>query len=285
MSEQEITDVLSRSADRLEPDVDGMVARAAARGRKSLRRRRFAGAAAAVVLVGAVAATTPGWIGSDDRGVDDVATQPPDTAGQRTLSDGDTIRARLDAAPSDGDLENLEVTPYEDGAGLDVSMRFNGHRVELEVERSLPPEYFSEDPGSKPRDCDESQFPDGHGVATIDALRNMTVHDGESARCLNWVTATREGQCVTDARCWDRFYAEFLSGNPCLKTPTLAGCTQLPDGSWLYVNSRGAAEGDTVSIAELSTYDKFQIRAEAPGSALSPDQLGELVASEVWFEQ
>ncbi|GAA3830194.1 hypothetical protein [Nocardioides panacisoli] len=285
MNEHEMTDVLARSADRLEPDVATIVAAATRRGRRSIRRRRIGGAAAVVALVGVVTATVPGWDGGGDRGVDSTTTQPSGSAGPRKLAASDAIRAGLADALPDGDVTDLKVTAYEDGGGVDVSLRFNGDRVELEAERSLPPAYFAEDPGPRPQGCDESAFPEGHGVATIEALRNMTAHDGQSARCLNWVSASRERECVTDADCWDRYYAEFLSGNPCLRTPDLTGCTQLPDGSWLHTGTRDAAGQGTASTADLSTVDRFQVRAEDFGSALSPDQLGELVASDIWFER
>ena len=285
MNEPEISDVLTRSADRLDPDVDAILAASEARGRTSVRRRRIGAAAAAVALVGIVTATAPQWNGGGDRGRDSLVSQLPDSVGQRKLADADTIRARLADALPDGDVADLTVRAYDDGGGVDVSLRFDGDRVEIEAERSLPPGYFAEDPGPKPQGCDESQFPEGHGVDAIEALRDMTAHDGASARCLNWVSASRESACVTSASCWDRFYARFLSGNPCLETPGRAGCTQLADGSWLYARSRRSAEGETVSSADLSTVDRFQVRADVSGVALSGDQLADLVDSDIWYEQ
>ena len=60
--------------------------------------------------------------------------------------------------------------------------------------------------------------------------------------------------------------------------------TRLADGSWLYARSRTSAQG-AVSSADLSTVDRFQIRADVSGVALSGDQLADLVDSGIWFEQ
>jgi hypothetical protein len=306
MKEHELTALMDRASDGLAPDVEALVARGTARGRRTLRRRRVAsclGAAAAVGAI-AVAATvltdgggTPAHVPGRDIAASPTTTAPDD--GPRELADRPVIEERLLEALPEGEVTELSIKTHagDDGAllGVEVRLLLDGAEVTMSIDdTSLDP---VPDPGPRPAECDESGVGHGDGSITIDELQDSLdelaarwSRDDEALRaCLDWVAKRQNFECAQDAACWKRRQAP----PPCND----AACSHFPDGSWLRSGTEATYEDDPGRATEWprawatrATADHWWLSVDAGGPAkwaapvLSQEQVAALAESDLWFE-
>jgi hypothetical protein len=145
MDEQQMTVLVERVGDRLEPDVAALVAGAAGRGR-ARRRRRVTGTAVLAVAAAAVVAVVgyalvPGDAGGDRSGP--VATEPtmtpaPTHAGRRQLAPDPSKTGWMLADLLVGDVTQVRSSDYtsiDNGSYLEGSARLDGAQVVVLLER------------------------------------------------------------------------------------------------------------------------------------------------------
>lgn len=321
MNENELTTVLERAAERLDPDVAGLVAGGTLRGRR--RRRRAAAVAAlgtaAVLVLGGVA-WQAGLAG--DRVAQDpaVATSPRTPDDQRSLVADDVLVARLLDHLPDGEVSDVTTTPRSDEPdspvmrGLEIKLVLDGAAVVASVsDGSLDPDAWARHlaPGPRPDGCDAS-------LVDADAKTfNQAVRDaGRTARtytsidealaagptreqtCISWVSGKREQKCAESPAC----LARRTAYSP--KRDCGPDGHQLPDGSWLWPRSGDGGDGSgtsgfkgnwatvcspdgwMVSVSAFNTPDADAgdpkvTRAEPP---LTLDQVTALATADLWFE-
>lgn len=157
MNESGLTTVLERAVERLDPDVTGLVAGAAQRGRRQVRRRRgaalAAGSAVAAVVVGAAAwQSAPGTTTAHDpaatRPAPPTPLPPPpltpaSAAGltpenQRSLAPDDVVVERFVRHLPGRRISDLRMTPIDDITGiqqhgLEVDLRIDGAGIEVRL--------------------------------------------------------------------------------------------------------------------------------------------------------
>ncbi|GAA3547764.1 hypothetical protein [Nocardioides daeguensis] len=268
MNENQLATVLSRAGERLDPDVEALVAGAARRGRRKVRRRGAAvavGGAVAGLVVGAVA-----WQGSlgATTAHDRTATRPtppaptPAWAGgltpdnQRSLAPDDVVLERFVRHLPGGRISALRMTPIDDPDrvsqhGLEINLRIDGTDVEVRLyDMSSDAERWAEVarrlPGNK--------------------------HCAASPAC----TARRT-----------TYSAEKTCGAP--------ECRPRPDGSWLWPRSGDGGDGSdrsgfTANWSGLFAPDGWMVdvsatnRDNAGEPLLSVDELTALATADLWFE-
>ncbi|MCR1782173.1 hypothetical protein KVF89_06480 [Nocardioides carbamazepini] len=274
MNEHDLTTVMERAAERLDPDVADLVAGGARRGRRRLRRRRatvgVSGAVVAALAVGAVAwASSPG--GGTARDLP-VATPPAggSTApgdGQRGLPDDDALVQRLLDHLPDGEVTDLTTTPVWDQPdapyqrGLEIGLRLDGAAVEVRFyDGSVDPEGWARslDPGPKPAGCDASLVDADQKTwsqAIRDAAETATDVRGfdranpppalpprsPEQECISWASGMREQKCAADPAC----LAKRTAYSPEKRCGPEG--RQLPDGSWLWPRSGDGGDGSDTS--------------------------------------
>ncbi|MDQ6525455.1 hypothetical protein RB608_17675 [Nocardioides sp. LHD-245] len=274
MNEHDLTTVMERAAERLDPDVADLVAGGARRGRRRLRRRRatvgVSGAVVGALAVGAVAwASAPG--GGTAR---DLPVATPPTAAittpsgdQRALADDDVlVRGLLDRLPG-GEVTDLEVQPVFDEPGspyqrgLEIGLRLDGAAVQVRIyDGSVDPEGWarSVEPGQKPEGCDASLVDadkETWSQAIRDAAKTATDVTGfdranpppelpprsPEQACISWASRMREQKCAADPTC----LAKRTAYSP--KKSCGPDGRQLPDGSWLWPRSGDGGDGSDTS--------------------------------------
>jgi hypothetical protein len=272
MNEHELSTVLERAADRLDPDVTALVAGAAQRGRSRLRRRRAVTVAAlgttAALIVGGLAGQ-PWQPGGDDTAADPATAAPgPLTPeNQRTLpSDEVLVQRLLDHLP-DGAVTGVTTTPMFDepdvpyGRGLEISLLLDGAAVEVRVsDGSADPDAWARslEPGPRPDGCDASLVDADQKTwnqAIRDAAKTATDVTGfdradpppalpprsPEQECISWASTAREQKCAADPVC----LAKRTAYSP--KRSCGPEGRQLPDGSWLWPRSGDGGDGSDTS--------------------------------------
>ncbi|WP_436699981.1 hypothetical protein [Nocardioides sp. BYT-33-1] len=306
MNEHELSTVLERAADRLDPDVTALVAGAAQRGRSRLRRRRAVTVAAlgttAVLIVGGLAGQ-PWQPGGDDTAADPATAAPgPLTPeNQRTLpSDEVLVQRLLDHLP-DGAVTGVTTTPMFDEPdvpyerGLEISLLLDGAAVEVRVsDGSADPDAWARslEPGPKPDGCDASLV-DADQRTWNQAARNagenaptfssteeaLTVGLTPEQECISWASRAREQKCAADPAC----LAKRTAYSP--KRRCGPEGRQLPDGSWLWPRSGDGGDGSDTSgftgnWASICTPDGWSIDVSAFNSPDGDARGHEVIAGE-----
>lgn len=280
MKEHELTALMERAGDGLAPDVEGLVAGGAARGRRALRRRRVAsgfGAAAAVCAIAVAATVLSGGGGTPNTVPDHAPAGVPTT--QRELADRTVIEERLLEALPEGEVTELSIRTNagDDGAlvGVQVRLLLDGAEVTASVADTSRDAASFPDPGSPPEGCDASVL-GGEGTITLDELEDS----------LNELAARTKGPA-----CWTERQAP--PPPPCDD----AGCIRLPDGSWLRSGMEATYEDDPGRPTEWprawatrATADHWWLSVDAGGPAkwaapvLDEEQVAALARSDIWFE-
>jgi hypothetical protein len=272
MNESQLTALLSRAGERLDPDVSSLVAGGTRRGRR--RRRRSAAAlalgTAAVVTLGGGVAWQAGPRGADRVAQDpNVATSPstPSTQdSQRALPPADVLAQRLLDHLPDGEVREVTTTPTFDGPdapyerGVEISLLLDGAAVEVRVsDGSIDPEAWARqlDPGPLPEGCDASLVD-----ADEDTWRQAIQHAAGTATevtgvdrdhleeppllspaqaCVSWVSVKREQKCAASPQC--------LAKRTAYSPERICGPDghRLPDGSWLWPRSGDGGDGSDTS--------------------------------------
>ncbi|GAA1502508.1 hypothetical protein [Nocardioides humi] len=315
MNEHDLTTVLERAADRLDPDTAALVADGARRGHRRLRRRRMLTAA----TLGTVTALTVGglaWqsgLGTGDRTGRDpaVATTSPGALtpeNQRPLPPDDVLVQRLLDHLPDGEVTDVTTMPRADEPdspvqpGLEISLLLDGAAVQVSIsDGSVDPEAWARslDPGLKPEGCDASLV-DADKATWNQAIRNVAPSPKVTPEmaCISWVSRKREQKCAVDPVC----LAERTAYSP--KRDCGPDGRQLPDGSWLWPRSGDGGDGSDTSgfmgnwaaicspdgwmidVAAFNSPDpeagRPEVIAEAP--PLSLDEVTELATAGFWFE-
>ncbi|WGX95413.1 hypothetical protein [Nocardioides sp. L-11A] len=312
MNEHELSTVLERAADRLDPDVAALVAGAAQRGRSRLRRRRAATVAAlgtaAALIVGGLAGQP--WQSGGDTVADPatVAPGPLTPENQRTIPDDDALVQRLlDHLPA-GEVTDVTTTPMFDEPdapyerGLEIGLLVDGAAVEVRIsDGSADPEAWARslEPGAKPEGCDASLV-DADQRTWNQAMRSIEPGPELTPEmiCRSWVSIKREQKCAADPVC----LAKRTAYSP--KKSCGPEGRQLPDGSWLWPRSGAGGDGSDTSgftgnWASICTPDGWSIDVSAFNSPepeegepkvvsdeppLSLDQVTELATAGFWFE-
>lgn len=316
MNEQDFATLVDRAAAALEPDVDALVAGGATRGRRALRRRRTVaalGATGAVAALATVAALLPGagtTPSAPDRspGFADSSTAPTPTQQRRELAAADVVAARL-AAQLSGTVTDLQHEQWGgERPSLQVSLLLDGAVVTAYVNDAAPTDPATiPPPGPKPAGCDPSEIPGHDGTTSIDEMEGVgerVLEDPAFAACFEWVSDRAEYDCAQDPDCWGSIQ---WGDNPCATEPSVReDCTRRDDGGWAWSGQQptyGAeGPGHPTDLAEafgrVYTGDYWEIQLTAlnsagekegpalhPAPVLSPAELAELAASEIWFRQ
>lgn len=321
MNENELTMVLERAAERLDPDVEALAAGAVRRGRR--RRRRATAVAAlgtATVLVLAGVAWQAGLGG--DRVAQDptVATSPGTPDDQRSLVPDDVLVQRLLDHLPDGDATGVTTTPVFDEPGspvlrgLEIKLLLDGAAVVFSVsDASLDPDAWARQlaPGPRPDGCDASLIEAdtktfnqavrdaGRTAPTYSSVEEaMAAGPTPEQTCITWVSQKREQRCAESAAC----LAKRTAYSP--KRNCGPDGHRLPDGSWLWPRSGDGGDGsDTtgfqgnwasvcspdgwmVSVSAFNTPDADAPDPEvtSPEPPLTLDQVTALARADLWFE-
>ncbi|TNM37438.1 hypothetical protein FHP29_16560 [Nocardioides albidus] len=323
MNETELTTVLERAAERLDPDVAGLVAGGMRRGRRR-RRRAVALSAlgtAAVLVLGGVA-----WqagLGGDDRTAQDpaVAISPRTPNDQRSLAADDVLVQRLLDHLPDGEVTDVTTTPVSDEPdspfqrGLEIGLDLDGAAVEVRIyDMSIDPARWAPAPGPRPDGCDASLVdadkktwnqairtarPPDRTVDRTDVPLTREVELTPEQECISWVSMARERKCAETPACLAKrtaYSAEKACGTP--------DCRELADGSWLWPRSGDGGDGSDTSgfmgnwaglfapdgwMVDVSAFNTSDPEPRAPDviadePPLTLDQVTALATADLWFE-
>ncbi|MBM7515981.1 hypothetical protein [Nocardioides nitrophenolicus] len=320
MNEQELSAVLTRAGERLDPDVAALVAGGVRRGRR--RRRR----ASATVALGAATVLALGGIawqsapGGGGRRAEDlaVATSPSSPDDQRRLPPDDVLVERLLDHLPEGEVTDVTTEASGGGPdspiqrGLEISLLLDGVRVEVRLgDMSIDPTRWARfvAPGSMPEGCDASLV-DADKATWHEAMRTASenaptfsspeeVELTPEQECVSWVSRKREQRCAAKPACLAKrttYSAKETCGAP--------ECRELADGSWLWPRTGDGGDGSDTSgfrgnWAGLFAPDGWMIDVAAFNSPdpdagrprvlrddppLSLDQVSALATAAFWFD-
>lgn len=300
-----LNDALRDALDDAHVDVEHLISESRRQGTRRQRRRRtlqVTAAAASVALLATVgyAGTRGGGTTAPDVGPASSPTAPSDD--RRHLAGADAITARL-VAMLHGTVTDVHHESWSDRPGLDISLRLDGAAVTAHVADATPDDPATvAAPGPKPIGCTEVPDP-LPTVTTLKDLSDRLETDPAYAACFRWSQEKHHFECAQDPGCWSKYQ---WTNNNCRPDPQARqSCTRRPDGAWFQqgVWPTSAEENDESgdpleSRVHLYTDDDWAISISAynsasgpaPGPAildepvLTPDELTEIAASDIWFE-
>lgn len=299
MNEIEMTALLNRAGDALDPDVEALISRGALAGRRTRNLRRVGGTLVAAAAVGAVAigaSLLPQGTGTapDRTTVAGPAAGPSGSAGPE-LADIETVKERLLDALPEGRVTDVEVAEKttKDGYGRPINrstieLRLDGRLVTAELQSwSRLQATDVPRPGRRPADCDPDDSP-ASPAGTLTRADDLNKIDP----CSAWAVDRDRWNCAQDADCWAQAQQQLTCEDIAPPCETLADGTLLRRFRDAKNGQPGLTRGSAVRSSnapwdiDLSAWNAADASSTPTGAplALTMDQLAALVSSEIWFE-